>query len=618
MPGLQNAIHHWDEGSGARLLRWLLLLLSALALAFLYDVRAYRNFSTVEAMDHAQVARNLAEGRGFVTQFIRPFSVYLLQKHANNLWQQEVAHYPSDQSVWTPAQKARAEEIIGKAVLTGAHPDISNPPGYPAVLAGLMLVAPFHFDLAAGVPHPFYQPELIITLFNQLLFFFALWLVFSLARRFFDQEVAWFSVIAMLGAEILWRFTMSGLSTMLLIVIFLGVVWCLVWLERGAEEFSNLWKLLPIAALLGLLLAAGALTRYSFAGLVGPAVVFMGLYLGAKRLPLCLTMLFFFAAGLTPWLLRNYELTGTPFGTAGYAWHELTFSFPDTRLPRSLEPNFNEFNVQPSEIPLKLSTHIKTIITSDLPRLGGSWITAFFLAGLLVPFKNPTISRLRWFVLMALGVLAVTQAIGRTHLSVDSPDINSENLLVVLAPMVFLLGAAMFFTLLDQARIAIWEVRPLFIGGYVVVASLPLLTALLPPTPSRYAYPPYEPALNQEVGKFMKEDELMMTDIPWAVAWYGHRPAIWLTLNSDEDFKRVYQQRPVKALYFTQVTLDARVLSQWRRGDNEGWGGFLTACLFDKHEVPDGFPLKQAWLDLFPEQFVLTDRVRWQTGSPGK
>ena len=52
-----------------------------IGLVVLYDVRAYRNFSSPEAMDAAQVARNLAEGHGYATDFIRPFSVYLVQKH---------------------------------------------------------------------------------------------------------------------------------------------------------------------------------------------------------------------------------------------------------------------------------------------------------------------------------------------------------------------------------------------------------------------------------------------------------------------------------------------------------------------------------------------------------
>ena len=52
-----------------------------LALVVLYNLRAYRNFSTPEAMDSAQLARNIADGKGYTTLFIRPLSLYLVQEN---------------------------------------------------------------------------------------------------------------------------------------------------------------------------------------------------------------------------------------------------------------------------------------------------------------------------------------------------------------------------------------------------------------------------------------------------------------------------------------------------------------------------------------------------------
>ena len=52
-----------------------------LFLTLVYNLCAYRNFATPEAMDSAQLARNMAEGKGYTTLFIRPFSLYLVQRH---------------------------------------------------------------------------------------------------------------------------------------------------------------------------------------------------------------------------------------------------------------------------------------------------------------------------------------------------------------------------------------------------------------------------------------------------------------------------------------------------------------------------------------------------------
>ena len=46
-----------------------------------YNWRAFKNMATQEAMDAAQLARNIAQGKGYTTLFIRPFSIYLVKKH---------------------------------------------------------------------------------------------------------------------------------------------------------------------------------------------------------------------------------------------------------------------------------------------------------------------------------------------------------------------------------------------------------------------------------------------------------------------------------------------------------------------------------------------------------
>ena len=203
MPRLQEWIHQLEEGTGARHIMRAAALLVLLALALFYNQRQFQNFSSPEAMDVAQVARNLAEGKGYTTQFIRPVSLYLIQKHQGG------ASLP----------------------LASPHPDLANAPVYPYVLAGLMTVAPFDFQIASPSEFQKYQPEVLIAWFNQALFALALWLVFRLARKLFDEPVAWVSVIVLGGADLFWRFSVSGLSTMLLLVIFLTVISCLVWLE---------------------------------------------------------------------------------------------------------------------------------------------------------------------------------------------------------------------------------------------------------------------------------------------------------------------------------------------------------------------------------------------------
>jgi hypothetical protein len=586
-PRLQEWIHQLEEGAGARYIVRAAALLGLLALALFYNQRQFQNFSAPEAMDQAQVARNLAEGKGYTTQFIRPVSLYLIQKHQGS------ASLP----------------------LALPHPDLANPPVYPYVLAGLMTVAPFDFQPVKPAEFQKYQPEVLIAWLNQGLFVLALWLVFRLARKLFDEPVAWLSVIALGGAELFWRFSVSGLSTMLLLVIFLMLVSCLVAVEHG--DRVQAWgpvKMLFMAAVVGALVGVGGLTRYAFAWVILPVIAFFGFALERRRAAVVLVAAVAYLAVLTPWLARNYQLCGHLFGTAGLAIYQETGTFPGNRLERALNPENSAIKsdwgkIDTDQYEHKLLANTSRIMQNELPKLGGSWVTAFFLVGLLVPFNNPALTRLRYFLLLCLALLTGVQALGRTHLSELVPDLNSENLLVLLAPLVFVYGVGLFFMLLDPLASPLAPVRRWVKTGFSALAVAPLLFSLWLPRPGPVAYPPYYPPIIQEGAGWLAPDELMMSDMPWAVAWYGRRSCLWLPWDLP-DFQTLHRQRPVRALYLTPLTMDTKFLSQMMQNRDSVWGKFaLDSAL--KEEIPDGFPLKHAFTSWFPDQLFLTDRPRW-------
>jgi hypothetical protein len=132
---IQRLIHLLEVGAGARYLRYLSLALAVFTLAFLYDIREYRNLATPEAMDAAQLARNISEGNGYTTLFIRPFSLYLVQRH--NQGKSTLSLTNADYDF---------------ARVKTAHPDLANPPVYPLMLAGLMKVRTFHYPVELKKP----------------------------------------------------------------------------------------------------------------------------------------------------------------------------------------------------------------------------------------------------------------------------------------------------------------------------------------------------------------------------------------------------------------------------------------------------------------------------------
>lgn len=588
----QEFIHKFTEGAGNRFLQLLLVLFAMVGLAVWYDAAQFKNQSTIEGMDASQVARNLAEGQGFSTQLVRPFSVHLLRQH-------------------------RADK---DALLKGPHPDLAHAPLYPALLAVALKVNPLGWpdirpEANPGRTFSIYAPDLWIAMVNQGLFFVAVWMVFRLGRRLFDDSVAWVSAAVFAGAELFWKFSTSGQSTMLLVVLFLAVVEVLARIEPETKEGSTRsggW-LVTMAALAGVLAGLAGLTRYGFALLIFPAGYFLGSLPTPKRFAMVGAAAGAFAVVMAPWLARNFVVSGTPFGTAGYALVEGTDLFKDFQLQRTLNPDLSL--ITGGMLWHKMIAGVRDILEKELPRLGGSWVSAFFLVGVMVPFRKTVLLRLRTFLLICLGLFIVAQALGRTGLSAESPEVTTENLLVVLAPLVFLFGVSLFFVLLEQFGMALPALRLIAVGVFVAVASAPMLFALLMPVGSRLAYPPYYPPYIQEKCEWLAEDALMMSDVPWATAWYGHRQSVWLSLKFSEeptirlrnDFAAMNQTgKPISGLYlsprlFKAVETDS--LRQWVQREERGakwepyagdWEGFvlLGAMLF--REIPEGFSLSKA------------------------
>jgi hypothetical protein len=587
MLGLQEWIHKLEEGNGVRFVKGFTFAIVFVALAIVYNLREFKAFSTPEAMDTSQLARNLSEGRGFTTDCIRPFGLYLLARQ-------------------------RTSELR----LDLPQPDISNPPAYPWLLAQWMKHAPFDFAIGETKDFRAYQPEMLIAWLNQTLFLLALFILFRIAQRLFDESVAWVSVCVLVGTDLLWRFSVSGLSTMLLLVLVLTAVWCLVTADQGARDREwGYGRLLPLALLSGSLVGAAALARYAMVWFIVPVAFFWAAFLAPRRFVLTFAAVVSFAAVVTPWLLRNQELSGTPFGTAGYALYENTERFPGNWLERALNPANQETPRDLAKYSLdehwdKLATNLAKMLQTDLPKFGGTWAAALFLGALLLSFKNATLSRLRGFLVLSLVIFIPVQALAQTHLTTLSPEVTSENLLVVFAPLVVMYGIGLFSILLDQLDLTYLPVRGAVTGTFVLILSAPLVFTFLPPRSSPFADPPYYPPTIQTTAGWFEKNELLMSDVPWAVAWYGRRPCVWLTLDIEQDFKRVQILKPVNALYLTQLTTDRKLLSEMARGHDQEWGRFALQAVANE-EVPTGFPLKNAVTSLFPDQLFLADRERW-------
>lgn len=605
---IQALVHKLDVEGGPRRLNYFALVLAVLGLALWYDTHCYRNFNNPEAMDAAQLARNVSEGKGFTTQFIRPFSVYLIEKHNGAL-------------MVKPTPGNNGTNMTDYAEIYGPHPDLANAPLYPLVLAGFWKLHAPDWQVqnhkafwSEGGQFVRYAPEFFIALFNQFLLLAVVLLTFLVAKSIFDTPAAWLTAVLMLGSDVLWKFSVSGLPTLFLLVIFLGLVWCLASFEKlSGDERSEQRRQFMLAVSAGLLTALGMLTRYSFGWVIVPVIIYFAVFGGTRRTGLALAAFLVFTVTVSPWLVRNLAVSGTLFGTAGYAILECTPAFSGSQLMQSLHPNLEGAkHFWTMNYSVKLLQNLRIVLQDDMPRLGGGWMGILFLAGLLLGLRNPVARRLRYFTMMCLGVFILVSALGRTQLTAISPEMNTENPLVLMTPLVAIFGIAFFLTLLNQMNTPLLSVRFGVVGFVVALACQPFIMTLLPPRPSPSAFPPYAPTEIQKFGGWMRPDELVMSDIPWAMAWYGDRQCAWTTINSDYEFFQFYDYvKPVSALYLTAMTLDARLYTDCFRGGADSWGKFIFKIVA-ANEIPPQFPLKAAPYDVLTGLF-LTDHQRWES-----
>ena len=112
----------------------------------------------------------------------------------------------------------------------------------------------------------------------------------------------------------------------------------------------------------------------------------------------------------------------------------------------------------------------------------------------------------------------------------------------------------------------------------------------------------------------MKPDDLMMSDVPWAVAWYGDRQCVWNTLDAQTDFFAINDYlKPVQALYFTPLMMDGKFVSDWVEGSERSWGGFIAQGFERSARARQISADQVAPTGFLPDRLFLTDRERWRT-----
>jgi hypothetical protein len=567
---VQGFVHNLEQGSLAVIMRRVLLVIAVLAVATIYVRFKFRGLEHSMGMDQAQIAREIARGNGFSTQTIRPLAIAQFEAH-------------------------------GKTVRAKHFPDTYHAPLNPIVEAPLMLFVKEGWNTEAKNQEIVYAGDRLIAMLAVVFFLLAVTLNYFTACRLFDDKLAVLGTGLTLVCDLFWKYSMSGLPQMLMLLIFSGIVHLLVRaLTAQSEGRSYLLPLGAISVLFGLLLLAHGLTIWILLGFaVFVAVVFT---------PRGITGLLVLAVAFlvySPWVVRNVQVSGTPFGVSYYAMFDGVKQSETAwmRQPTTtLGVGFTWFRTKLTDQTIDQSGRLVML-------LGSGVVAPMFFISLLHRFRRRETSLLRWGILCMWSFAFI----GMVLVGQMDELISANQLHILFIPFMIFYGIAMLLILWSRMEINFPYARVVFISILFLASSVQLILTLLPKGNAyAFAWPPYVPPIIAIINKWTNPNEITASDMPYAVAWYADRKSIWLP-KTVEDFNALNDynqlQMPIVGLYLTPVTSRLGLFPNIAGGEYKSWAPLIlrNTTLLPK------FPLKAfAPLPINGESIYYADRERWQ------
>ncbi|MFQ3670313.1 MAG: hypothetical protein SNJ84_02520 [Verrucomicrobiia bacterium] len=580
MSALQRLVYAIEVGGFRWWITRAVLVAVWLGLALFYFLSEFVGFRHAEAMDQAQLARQLAEGKGFTTQVVRPLAIWQLKEAGRSMGEIDLLNFP----------------------------DTVNPPLHPLVNAAAFRLSAVSFEVEPEQVRDFrvFRPERVVLAVSLGFLFLTTLLVYVWGRWLFDDMVAVTATIFLMATALVWEFAVSGLGTMLVMFCLtaagLSLQAALTW-EEEERGGAALFGVAGAALLVGL----AAMTNYVFGWLVIPLLV-VALFAFSKRWLAVPVVLGVFVMVCAPWWLRNVGLVGHPFGLAWVSAFADGGLFPGQSIWRTLELNVSQI-VSPREVIRDLVRGVMNQSLAFAALCGG-----FVVAGLVVGcgfhrFRAWAASVQHWFW---LGCVATVVALGGVTFPSAPEQWQLVNHVVPFLPALLLFGMAFLYVLLDRLQLPLRLLKFCIVGLVLLVHAVPLVRDFLAPPGRIFAYPPYFPPILVLTKPWTNGDEVVASDIPWAQAWYQNRTAVWLPRNKDQFFEINDLMRPIVMVLMTPASTDSRYLSGIWKGEWKEWSDLILRRSGERAILPFAITLPPPGPPAEGEYFLLSDRPRWQ------
>jgi hypothetical protein len=499
---MSSATTHHDAGIIIRRSLFFLLLI-ILTLGNLFAL--FRGLNSPQAMDQAQIAREISRGNGFVTKMIRPVAYYQAEKT-----EQRTVALPGFQDTYhsplNPLLNAAVFKLIG-----------ADDPEKWQMSENMMV----------------YPLDRVVAIVSTLFFLMAIGVNYLLIGRIFDAKIAGVCAILMLFSETLWDYSLSGLPQMLMLLLFSSGLY---FVYRAVEAAAEGRIAMTPALIAGVFFTLLALTHWMTVWISLGYIIFAAIAFRPRGIVGLSVLLLIVIAAIGP-VLRNISITETPFGTAFLTLYNGLGGSSELSVMRNID-----LEAEPLVLDGLLAKILRTTLlqaTDIIPLLAGIIIAPLFFLSLLHAFKRKSISNFRWAILLMWS----TTAIGLAFFGVSTKALDPNQLHLLFAPIMTAYALAFVSILASKldAVAATPALRNVHHFVIVFICTLPFILAL--PQKVRVGmhvrdrggiphWPPYyAPALNSNksgLKAWVSENQVVFSDQPWAVAWYADRIAIWL------------------------------------------------------------------------------------------
>ena len=552
-------------------LLWIGIVIIAMIQIFL----SFRGLDSPMGMDQAQIARELARGNGFSTKFIRPMA---------------------------------AQQLLGSGKeLNLSHvPDVSQAPLQPLLWAPLFKLAEkkWPYETRDGRRQVYYMDRIIACL-GVLWLLGTLLLTHGIARRLFDRTIAVFTVITLALCHPLWEMAASGSPRMLL--LFLTTFFLHRLVEASRREQSG--ESLGFGLILIFALVSAMITLTHWMGIWVSLGLIAALWTGlpsTRAVAIATGIVTMLAVG--GWVGYNYMSVGDPIGMGkAYLLGIITAESPATHM-RDFSATLP--GVSYTTVIHHVNEAFKDILSRQYTLLLGSIPAVLAVMSLMHRFRNPLVLAFRNGTFLTwVGIL-----IGSLLFGGQGDEVPDNQLHVVLVPVLTMLGLAVMAVLwarLRGDRPTLWSdfgyaVVVIFISGWPMLSGIynGLVVGLFYKD-GLVHWPPYMPDRTALLGKMVEPNEVIVSDQPWAVAWYADRACLWLPKDKEQyhAFAKLAKEQghPVAGLVLSPMSsMEDRLHSQMT-GQYAPWADmiFRTPVLgfgIDLSEaLPDSLGMKHAF-----------------------